>query len=785
MATEYQTGETGEEYEEVFAAEENAGQSDDSSFLDIESVGNDITLESILAEYKGSAYIDGDKKTPPSVLQEKTDKIVSEVIGIRPQAAKTTASPAAEQAVGLKERTLSSVNETQVKTKVSGNKSPEVGKRSGTDETPVVRNTASGSASPRERAESDVIAFDKLRYSAEGAAGNAEEEVNSAIRNQTQLEEDTKRSARSFFGTFSRKKAPRYEETWTDEPDEDDVPSDEDVFAVEEEIFEEPEYRQVVKTFAEGCNRYSMRSFISLVISVVMALLTLVFQSGPNLPFGIGNNQVLFTGILLILLFVVMMLSIDKLVQGLKNLFSKGPGLEFLNLMSCLATITAGAYSMITRDTSSGMPYCVVSAFSLTFTLWGEKIYYRALTETMKTVISVSKPCGVVAEISEDLNKTVIKKAANRTAGFYNNLVQADVGETAYRYASPILVVAAIVLGIYASVGHELTKTVFHNIAAVMAAAAPFSAMMTFAVPFNAVARRARKSGAAISGWGGADDIFHSDGASITDDDLFPPGTVTLGGIKIFEEVSPEKALRYTASLIIASNSGLSKIFSEQISRNGLNLIRVEDFTIYEGGIGGKIRGEHAIVGSAAFMNLMGIRIPASLNMKNAIFTAVNKRLIAVFAVNYVPVKAVQNALISILRYRVKLFFAMRDFNITPVMLEQKYKIPVDDVEYIPIRDSYDISDATKHEAKRVSAVLTRDGLGPYAEAITGGRRLRTTSLIATIFSLFSAVFGMLLMFVICWTGAYTSASASNLLLYMLSMLFVVLIIAGFAKFRQ
>jgi cation transport ATPase len=272
---------------------------------------------------------------------------------------------------------------------------------------------------------------------------------------------------------------------------------------------------------------------------------------------------------------------------------------------------------------------------------------------------------------------------------------------------------------------------------------------------------------------------------SITDDDLFPAGTVTLGGIKIFEEVSPEKALRYTASLIIASNSGLSKLFSEQIGRNGLNLIRVEDFTIYEGGIGGKIRGEHAIVGSAAFMNLMGIRIPASLNMKNAIFTAVNKKLIAVFAVNYVPVKSVQNALMSILRYRVKLFFAMRDFNITPVMLEQKYKIPVDDVEYIPIRDSYDISDATKHEAKRVSAVLTRDGLGPYAEAITGGRRLRTTSLVATIFSLFSAVFGMLLMFVICWTGAYASASASNLMLYMLSMLLVVLIIAGFAKFRQ
>ena len=53
-----------------------------------------------------------------------------------------------------------------------------------------------------------------------------------------------------------------------------------------------------------------------------------------------------------------------------------------------------------------------------------------------------------------------------------------------------------------------------------------------------------------------------------------------------------------------------------------------------------------------------------------------------------------------------------------------------------------------------MSAVLTRDGLGPYVEAITGGRRLRTTSLSPRFFADF-AVFGMLLMFVICWTGAY------------------------------
>jgi hypothetical protein len=736
----------------------------EQSYLDIDSAGGELTLESILAEYKGTAYIDGDKRTPPAVLQEKTNKIVSEVIG----APASTAGTQAPETTHIKTDGVSAPRAKSVEKEPPGERTAVTLQ----SEEETTREPAPGNDASR-----DVIAFNKYRV---GTAG----EVGAAIDTQTLIEEETKKSARKFFGLFGGNKNRQPDVDWPDEDELSEPPADEEPI-IEEETFEEPEFKQAAKRFAEGCNRYSMRSLISLLLSVIMAILTLIFGSGASLPFGIGGNPVVLNGIHLIFLLGVMMLSIDKLLQGITDLFKKGPGVEFLNLVSCVATIAAAAYSMLARDAETGMPYCVVSAFTLTFTLWGEKIYYRALTETMKTVLSVSQPYGIVAEMCDDLNKTIIKKALNRTSGFYNNLVQADIGETAYRYASPIFVVAAIALGFYASIGHELSKHVLHNIAAVMAAAAPFSAMMTFSVPFNAVARRARKSGAAIAGWGGADDLYHSDGASITDDDLFPIGTVTLGGIKIFEEVSPEKALRYTASLIIASNSGLSRLFSDQLGKNGINMIRVEDFTIFEGGIGGTIKGEHVIAGSAAFMNLMGIRIPASLNMKNAIFTAANKKLIAVFAVNYVPVKSVQNALISILRYRVKLFFAMRDFNITPVMLEQKYKVPVDDVEYIPIRDSYDISDATKHEAKRVSAILTREGLGPFAEAITGGRRLRTTSLAATVFSLFSAVAGMLLMFIICWTGSYTSASASNLLLYMLAMLLIVVIIAGFAKYRQ
>jgi hypothetical protein len=48
----------------------------------------------------------------------------------------------------------------------------------------------------------------------------------------------------------------------------------------------------------------------------------------------------------------------------------------------------------------------------------------------------------------------------------------------------------------------------------------------------------------------------------------------------------------------------------------------------------------------------------------------------------------------------------MRDFNITPLMLQQKFKVSMDGIEYIPIQDSYMISTrARRNDERRRCAV--------------------------------------------------------------------------------
>lgn len=537
---------------------------------------------------------------------------------------------------------------------------------------------------------------------------------------------------------------------------------------------EEPDYAVMSRELNDRSRKLTLRADIALAVALIMSVMTVLYAKTGSL-FGFCDDIREFTALMIILQLIVMVLGLNILIRGVMSFVKGGPGAEALIAVACLVSYIAAFHYIRKNGITSGIPFCAIPSFSLAFAVWAEKLQLRAMSDALKTAVSTAYPKGVMTDYSSEIDRVLVKKYPEVTNGFYNNLVQADCSEITYRYFAPILIFASLLLSVITSIGGGRGQYFWYFFSAMTAAAAAFSSLVAFAFPFSRVTRRVRKSGAAIAGWSGADAIYFSDGVRVTDDDLFPDGTLSLSGVKIFEDVRPEKAIMYTASLIIASGSGLSGLFSDLLEKQNLNTVRVDDFECYEGGVGSIIRGEKVLVGSAAFMNLMGIRIPQALNLKNAVFSAINGTLIAVFAVNYIPVGTVQSALVSLLRSRTKLYFAVRDFNITPLMLQQKFKVPVNDVEHLPVHDTYAISSGNERAVGRAEAVLCREGLGPLAEAVTGAKRLRTWTMIATIISVVSAIVGLILVFFMCWHGGFTSVSPVTLLLYMIAMLAAVL----------
>jgi len=761
-----------------------------------------LSLQSILADVKSSAFINGDKRTPPDLLQEKADRILREAAALTAATQPAPEPGPVQEAINAPQAQYA----PQVHQSSEGFSAPQQYHEqespfvsdtdfesdfepefSDTDDLPMIVTPLEGETN-LDKPEAQFINFgpaandgSKIKHDTIPFYDQQNDDSFNELNQDTMIHTPAGEEAplKEKWGFGKRKEPGMYD------PDSSDDLFDDDEYTVfEDEIFAEPQLRSAARIFAASCNSISIRVIPASVITILMVLITYVYEAGMMVPFGIGYSLPHATGSLILCLLIVMMLCSDIIVRGVDFLIKGVPNAETLILFSCLFSLVSAAFTMIS-GAAMMLPFCAVSALSLTFAAHGEKYNLRAITETLKTAVGSSEPYGVQAEYNLEIDKSVLKKSFNRTDGFYNNLMQPDITEVTYRYAAPILLVGALLFTVLIILVRGGVENSLHILSALLAAAAPFSVLLSFSVPFATVAKSTRKSGAAVAGWGGADDICFTDGVCVTDDDLFPPGMLKLSGVKVYDGASPENAIRYTASLILSSGSGLTNLFAEVLKQQGLSAMKVEEFECHESGIGAVIKGEHISTGSAAFMNLLGVRVPDDTNMKNAVYTAVNNRLVAMFAIDYKPLPSVQSALISMLKWRIDLYFAMRDFNVTPAMVGQKFKVPFDSFVFIPAKDSYNLSDLYSNKPGRMSAVLVREGLNPYAEAITGGRLLKSAAFFATILSIVSAALGILIMFYMCWTGSFVSASPGNLVIFMLCMLATVLIVCGYVKLKK
>jgi len=781
--------------------------------MDIEDFGIDeqFSLEEILAEYKGISYIEGDKRTPADVLDEKARRIVHEELGIEPTDAvpprvdfeeiaaylpvieakqaemmeagdyappkavptsvssekakvapkksapsKVAAPIEEEEDFSIDEEYFDFPTEPEPQPEVRDEAQIEIGDLDFTDSEPEPEPPAPQDIAPQrtiettEAEDSDTAFFNNYAYASADPDEELIRSVSEAIERET-AQTESRRMRRMTEERPRREREPLPQIDYENEPD----------------------YRERARKFAARCNSLAGRALIAVVMSIVLAVFTFIAERGGSLPFGIGHDIVAASGLLLILQAIVMIIGCDVLVYGAIDLVRGNASTETLVFVSNLVTLLMGFSGLVRK--SPTLPFCAVSAISLSLALWGERLHTEALADSLRSAATINDPYSVISEYRPDLDRTMLRKEQGRFKGFYGNLTQADVSETAHRHAAPILMILAIVASVFSAVATKDYDRLPSVFASLMAAAASFTAAIAFASPFRRAARRAKAFSSAIAGPGGADDIFYTEGFCVTDEDLYPPDSLTVSNIRVLDHVALEKAVRYTASLVITSGSCLSRVFSDMLIKDGMSVIATQDFAAQEGGVSALVRGENVLVGSFAYMNLYGIRVPDELKLGNAVYTAVNGRLIAMFSVEYRPNDRVRTFLDGLLRRGMRPALTVRDFNITPMTIQQKFKLQMEEFDLLSISDIYSIGDANKGRGRTV-AIYPRGSIRELYDAVTVGRKLKITSLVSTIVSIASSVIGVLIMAILGRAGTLGAARPGKLLLFMLVPLVLTII---------
>ncbi len=538
---------------------------------------------------------------------------------------------------------------------------------------------------------------------------------------------------------------------------------------------------QLYRAYSKGLGLLRLRWLLVTLLCLPQLWLMLVPRLGLSLPEGLMGENGLLIYLTTGLLGLAALLSVDVWGKGLLRLCIGRPGMDTLLAFSVLFTVADALTYQTLAPRDGQMPYTGVVTVALAFALRGAYHKQRGLRLTCRVASSAQEPYLVTLDENKWNGKSTYAKHVGALSGFGSQIQTDDGAQRMFRMAAPVILVACVLLSLLASVGKGQGEYLLWCLSATFTASAAFGSLMVYGKPFRALAKRLAASGAALAGWDGMEEVGR--GILVTDTDLFPPGTVTLNGIKVFGDRPIEKVVAVTASVLRQAESGLDKIFRDLLRAQGGTWRRCDHFACYEGGgLSATIRDQRILVGTASFMALMEIRLPQGLNVKNAVFCAIDGELAGIFALSYTLHGAISPALSALIYNRVAPVLATRDFNIIPAMLRQRFKLPVEKMEYPAVERRMELSDPEQEHSMILTALLCREGLAPYAEAVVGAQRLRRATILSSVLTCIGSVVGVLLAFYLTVGLSFSALAPVNLLIFLLMWMVPTYLISGWVN---
>ena len=521
----------------------------------------------------------------------------------------------------------------------------------------------------------------------------------------------------------------------------------------EEKIQEEPletrSVEEIIKENRKLSKLLGLRTLALFVLCVLSCYLAFAMPLEWYIPKVISYIAHPFRYLFITALFQIlaMLLAVDVIAKGLSGLFSFKPTAESAIAFSSFASLIHVLTIIIAPHWKGWLPYSAISVLTLFFTIYSKWLYIRAICRVCKTVKSAKMPSAVhVVKRYDEVN--IIKQVTDNTASFISHINDKDASRIFWSYLSPIVIVASLVFAFISSVGTGAPEHFFWALSAISCVSTPFFMMLSFVHPFAVVEKKLSLIGAAINGWFSATKLSKKANFIVCDEDVFPKGTITLHGLRVLGTFSLEQTVCYTASVIAATKSGLSGVFADLLKSRYQHSIEIKNLQYHDdGGIEAQIDGNDVLVGTSGFMLRAGVKLASGTTTKNAVFVAINKEPAGVFNVNYKANIEVERALHIMVKKKVPVVLAVRDFNLLPMMVEETFGLRDSSLEYPEIEDRIDLSSDEQFIDSDACAIITRSGLYPFSESVISAKKLRSVTIRNICLSCIGAVIGMLLMF--------------------------------------
>lgn len=537
-----------------------------------------------------------------------------------------------------------------------------------------------------------------------------------------------------------------------------------------EDLGEEMQPDKAARFYDKHIAGLRLRTRIAFVLCVLMAYISY----GLPVPGALADAGVK-SAVCLIMMISVMFCGLDIITTGIMSIVRFKLHASALIAISCLLC-AIDAFLSAASVSEKVVPFCVIPALTIAFTLLGSVMNARSNKIILNTAAASKHPYVVTAEAELSGGDITLVKGRKPLDGIVRRTEEDGPDESVFGVLTPYFVVAALVLSIIAAVISKDFSSFAHILSGIFVCAAPIAMLITFPMPFFISIKSLIRSGSTIAGWSGLYDIGKAKHLIVTDGDLFPKGCVKISRTRVFAGMEPERIISFAGSIISASGSAMVHPFAELMRKAGGGLMPVEAFSVHEsGGLTAMIDGEDVYCGNAAFMRLMGVVLPEKYVLNNGVYIAVASVICGVFEMEYTASDAVKSALEELVGSDRHAIFAVRDFNITPSMLSVKFDMPTDGFDFPPYSERYAISGAEPSEASKPAALISREGLSALVSLADHGKMLFSRIRLSVMLSVVSAVVGMLVMFILSLSALPSVVTALS---YLLAWLLITVILS-------
>lgn len=553
----------------------------------------------------------------------------------------------------------------------------------------------------------------------------------------------------------------------------------------EEIVIKDP--AQALRSCAKRAKNLAMRSGFVAFFGVAAIYLTVAPGMGLPLPdvVNYATSTRISVLVLLLLQFASMFAGLDVVGLGFYNLCTGHPDRSSLVACAMLASLIHSVSIILFGDQwGAWQPYCAVSIVLLYAMMQEEKARLSGRYRAYKAATLSDKPLGVYCyRDNADHMRRSVKTRVSDVNEFLREVERPDLTDRFSQIYTPLVLAASVVFALIASIGRGQPTRFIWALSAILSLSAPLGVLCSFGIPYRNVSRRLLGEGAAIAGARQAYKLRGAREVVLQDVDLFPAGSITIEEVRSFGSYSKEKLLAYAAAITGGQGLEIGRVFADMLREQYGRPMRAKNIMHYEsGGLSADVGADSVLIGTSAFLIKLGLRLRDVSGIENAVFVVINSQIAGEFSLVYHPTAQTYGALHLLRRLKLQPILAVQDFNISPAMVESLFELRRGTVDELSADRVGAMNEVDYSETGQVCAILSKDGLVPYAQAHAAADKLAGAVRSNLILGAFAGVCGVLLMFYLTFLYAVEAVEPRNVLLYLLLWYLPVFVISRHTK---